>query len=88
MKMEEVREKAKGLGIKTGEAPRPCLPQAGTPPIPPKRDGARSGHLKKADLIREIQKAEINSDCFGRTQNYCDQWDCGFREDRLPSNEF
>ena len=78
MKMEEVREQAKGLGIKTGEAPRPQG----------RGQGARSSHLKKADLIREIQKAERNSDCFGRTQNYCDQWDCGFREDRLPSNEF
>jgi hypothetical protein len=62
MKMDEVRERAKALGIKTGQ-------------------------MKKADLIRRIQKAEGNFDCFGTAQNNCDQWNCCFREDCLPSNK-
>jgi hypothetical protein len=62
MKMDEVRERAKALGIKTGQ-------------------------MKKADLIRQIQKAEGNFDCFGTAQNNCDQWNCCFREDCLPSNK-
>lgn len=60
MEMEEVRRKAKVLGIKTAQ-------------------------MKKADLIRQIQKAEGNFDCFGTAEDYCDQWDCCFREDCLSS---
>jgi hypothetical protein len=63
MKMDEVRERAKALGIKTGQ-------------------------MKKADLIRRIQKAEGNFACFGTAKDYCDQWNCCFREDCLPSNKF
>ncbi|SMC18126.1 hypothetical protein SAMN02746041_00466 [Desulfacinum hydrothermale DSM 13146] len=55
MKMQEVRIKAKALGI-------------------------NSFGKKKVDLIREIQRAEGNFDCFGRAQGYCDQWDCCFRD--------
>ena len=40
---------------------------------------------KKADLIRQIQKAEGNFDCFGTAKDYCDQLGCCFREDCLPS---
>ncbi|NWG04220.1 MAG: hypothetical protein HXY44_15310 [Syntrophaceae bacterium] len=40
---------------------------------------------KKSDLIRQIQKAEGNFDCFGKAIDYCDQWSCCFREDCLPS---
>ena len=40
MKMDEVKKKAKGPGIKTG-------------------------HMKNADLIRQIQRTEGNFDCFG-----------------------
>jgi hypothetical protein len=60
MKMNEIRLKAKALGIKTKA-------------------------VKKADLIRQIQKTEGNFDCFGTAQNDCDQWNCCFREDCLPS---
>jgi len=60
MEMEEVRRKAKALGIKTAQ-------------------------MEKADLIRQIQKAEGNFDCFGTAEDYCDQWDCCFREDCLSS---
>ncbi len=59
MKMKEVRDKAKTLGLK------------GT------------FGLSKAELIRRIQKAEGNFDCFGTTADYCDQFECCFREDCL-----
>jgi len=35
--------------------------------------------MKKAELIRSIQKAEGNFDCFGTAEDYCDQWECCFR---------
>lgn len=54
MKMQEIRAKAKALGI-------------------------NSFGKKKAELIREIQRAEGNFDCFGTAQGYCDQQDCCFR---------
>jgi hypothetical protein len=46
--------------------------------------GIRIRGVKKADLIRQIQKAEGNFDCFGSAHDYCDQWNCCFREDCLP----
>ena len=58
VRMDEVRKRAKALGIKTAQ-------------------------MKKADLIRQIQKTEGNFDCFGTAQDYCDQWNCCFREDCL-----
>lgn len=63
MKMEEIRIKAKALGIKTRA-------------------------VKKGDLIRQIQKAEGNFDCFGTAKDYCDQCNCCFREDCLPSAKY
>ncbi len=59
MKMQEVREKAKALGLK------------------------KTFGLSKAELIRQIQKAEGNFDCFGTAEDYCDQIQCCFREDCL-----
>ena len=59
MKMQEVREKAKALGLKN------------------------TFGLSKTELIRRIQKAEGNFDCFGTTIDYCDQDQCCFREDCL-----
>jgi hypothetical protein len=41
--------------------------------------------LSKAELIRRIQKAEGNFDCFGTAKDYCDQLDCCFRDDCLRS---
>jgi len=35
----------------------------------------------KKDLIRNIQRAEGNFDCFGRTSSYCDQMVCCWRSD-------
>jgi hypothetical protein len=63
MKMDEIRVKAKALGIKTKG-------------------------MKKIDLIRQIQKTEGNFDCFGSAKDYCDQRNCCFREDCLPSINF
>jgi len=39
--------------------------------------------LSKAELIRQIQRAEGNFDCFGTAKDYCDQFQCCFREDCL-----
>ena len=62
MKMQEVREKAKRLGI-------------------------NSFGKRKADLIREIQRAEGNFDCFGSAQGHCDQTGCSFRSLCLGDDE-
>lgn len=63
MKMKEVREKAKALGLRN------------------------TFGLSKAELIRRIQRAEGNFDCFGTAGDYCDQSECCFREDCLrPSS--
>ncbi len=59
MKMQELRAKAKALGLKS------------------------TFGLSKAGLIREIQRAEGNFDCFGTAVAYCDQLRCCFREDCL-----
>jgi hypothetical protein len=39
--------------------------------------------LKKTELIKAIQRAEGNPDCFGTATDYCDQIYCLFREDCL-----
>jgi hypothetical protein len=62
MKMQEVRDKAKALGIK-------------------------AKNISKADLIRMIQRAEGNFDCFGKARDYCDQVECCFYDlclDHIP----
>ena len=47
-----------------------------------KQHDIKAGKLKKADLIRAIQRAEGNDDCFesGRA-DYCDQEFCLWRQD-------
>jgi hypothetical protein len=59
MKIQEVRARAKELGLK------------GT------------FGLSKAELIRRIQRAEGNFDCFGTATDHCDQSECCFMEDCL-----
>ena len=59
MKMQEVRAKAKALGLK------------------------ETFGLSKAELIRKVQEAEGNFDCFRRATDYCDQLQCCFRDDCL-----
>ena len=63
MKMKDVRERAKALGLKN------------------------TFGLSKAELIRRIQKAEGNFDCFGTATDYCDQPECCFKEDCLKPSE-
>jgi hypothetical protein len=42
-----------------------------------KSKGIKTGGMKKADIIRSIQRAEGNFDCFGTaTMGYCDQHNC------------
>jgi hypothetical protein len=51
---------------------------------------ARSAGIKdtwkfsKRDLVKSIQRAEGNFDCFGSASGgYCDQWTCCWRDDCL-----
>ena len=44
-----------------------------------KKHGINSFGKTKANLIREIQIAEGNFDCFGSAVEYCDQWGCHYR---------
>ncbi len=37
----------------------------------------------KKDLIKTMQRAEGNFDCFGSTRDYCDQMACCWRSDCL-----
>ncbi len=39
--------------------------------------------MGKGNIIKAIQKAEGNFDCFGTAVGYCDQEKCSFREDCL-----
>jgi len=59
VRMEEVRARAKVLGVKN------------------------TFGLSKVELIRRIQRAEGNFDCFGTAIDCCDQSQCCFREDCL-----
>ncbi len=48
--------------------------------------GINASKGTKAELIRRIQKAEGNFDCFGSaTDGYCDQTGCNWRSDCLPA---
>jgi len=49
-----------------------------------KKLGIKAKAVKKSNLIRQIQRAEGNFDCFGTAVDYCDQWKCCCREDCLP----
>ena len=48
-----------------------------------KEVGVSVGKMKKPDLIRAIQVAEGNTDCFGMPEGSCDQENCCFRNDCL-----
>ncbi|MGE5311314.1 MAG: Rho termination factor N-terminal domain-containing protein [Nitrospirota bacterium] len=48
-----------------------------------KQLGLNPGKVRKAELIKAIQRAEGNFDCFGTAKDYCDQLNCLFREDCL-----
>jgi hypothetical protein len=51
--------------------------------IAKKRGIKTLGKSKKVELIRIIQRAEGNFDCFGTAMNYCDQLSCLWRKDCL-----
>jgi len=47
-----------------------------------KKCGIPAGRMKKAEIIRAIQRAEGNFDCYGTaTEEVCDQEGCRWRED-------
>ena len=41
----------------------------------------KPGKMKKADLIRSIQKEEGNFECFGTAEDFCDQDECCWKDD-------
>ena len=45
--------------------------------------GIKTSNLRKSELIKSIQRAEGNFDCFGTAENYCDQTHCLFLSDCL-----
>jgi len=49
-----------------------------------RKRGIRTARMAKADIVRAIQRAEGNFDCFGSAwDGYCDQATCLWREDCL-----
>ena len=49
-----------------------------------KEKGVKTGNLNKTGLIKAIQRAEGNFDCYGSaTSGTCDQTGCLWREDCL-----
>ena len=49
-----------------------------------KKMGIKAGSMKKAELIRAIQRAEGNLDCFGTAKSgECDQINCLWRGECL-----
>ena len=49
----------------------------------PRSLGLKTTKRTKAELIQEIQVAEGNFPCYGTADDYCDQFDCLWREDCL-----
>ena len=45
-----------------------------------KKHRIRSVGISKAELIRAIQRAEGNFDCFGSAEQWCDQIECLYRD--------
>jgi hypothetical protein len=51
-----------------------------------KKMSIKAGSMKKTELIRAIQRAEGNFDCFGTAKSgECDQINCLWREDCLKN---
>ncbi len=51
-----------------------------------KAKGIKTDSMKKAELIRAIQKAEGNFDCFASAAaGFCDQLNCIWRKDCLSA---
>jgi len=50
--------------------------------------GIKPYSLKKAELIRTIQRAEGNFDCFGTAVcGFCDQTECLWRDDCISTSK-
>lgn len=43
--------------------------------------GVHPGKMNKAQIIQAIQVQENNFPCFGTANDYCDQYDCLWRND-------
>ena len=53
-----------------------------------KQRGIDHGRMRKDDLIKAIQRAEGNNDCFGTALSRdCGQFDCLWREDCLKEKK-
>jgi hypothetical protein len=51
-----------------------------------KTKGVVPGRMKKTELIRAIQRAEGNYECFETAvEGHCSQAECAWREDCLPT---
>ena len=51
-----------------------------------KAKGVNSAGLKKGEIIRVVQRAEGDFDCFGSAvDGICDQERCAWRADRVPA---
>ncbi len=52
-----------------------------------KKKGVNSARMKKAELIRAIQKTEGNFDCYGSAAaGFCDQAECAWLSDCLKDS--
>jgi hypothetical protein len=47
--------------------------------MPKKPPEVKKDFLDLTNLIRSIQRAEGNVDCFRRAEEYCDEMDCSWR---------
>jgi hypothetical protein len=53
-----------------------------------KKSGVRAGKLDKRELVRAIQKAEGNNDCFATPYvRECNQMNCLWREDCMKTGK-
>jgi len=44
-----------------------------------KEKSVKGSFLDTTNLVRSIQRAEGNPDCFGKAEDYCDRLDCTWR---------
>ena len=51
------------------------------------KHGAKRDFVDITALVRSVQRAEGNRDCFRRGQIYCDQTDCVWRKYCLDSHQ-
>ncbi len=71
--MRTDEDKVNDSGKRTGSGP---IAEA---PIPPRPVAAKRNFLDMTALIRSIQRAEGNPDCFMKGKDDCDRLDCSWR---------